>query len=65
MMGYEQFLEILTKKKSNQKKKGVNIQDNSASYLQSINTFFIITIFVFYLKMNTRIFTGIAYFLSS
>ena len=64
-MGFEQNMEILTKKKSNQKKKGVNIRDNSSSYLQMINTFFIITIFVFNLKMNTRIFTGIPYFFFS
>ena len=63
--GYEQFCEILTKKKSNQKKKDVNIQDNSASYLRSINTSFIIIIFVFNLKMNTRISTGRSYLSSS
>jgi hypothetical protein len=58
--GYEQFAEILTKKKSNQKKKGVNIQDNSKSYLRSINTYFIITIIVFNQKLNTGNFTGIS-----
>jgi hypothetical protein len=36
--GYEQFAEILTKKKSNQKKKGVNNQNNSASYFRLCNT---------------------------
>jgi len=65
MKGYEHFCEISTKKKSNQKKKGVNIRDNSSSYLQSINTFFIITISVFNLKMNTKIFAGIPYFFNS
>jgi hypothetical protein len=58
--GYEQFAEILTKKKSNQKKKGVNIQDNSKSYLRSINTYFIIIIIVFNQKLNTGNFTGIS-----
>jgi len=63
--GYEQFAEILTKKKSNQKKKGVNIQDNSKSYLRSINTYYIITIIVFNQKLNTGNSTGISYFSSS
>jgi hypothetical protein len=63
--GYEQFAEILTKKKSNQKKKGVNIQDNSKSYLRSINTYFIITIIVFNQKLNTGNFTVISNLYSS
>jgi hypothetical protein len=63
--GYKQSGGILTKKKSNQKKKSVNIQDNSSSYLRSINTSFIITIIVFNQKLHTRKLTGILCFFSS
>ena len=65
ILGYEQSGGLLTKKKSKQKKKGVNIQDNSPSYLRSINTSFIIIIIVCNQKTNTKDFTGISFFSSS